>query len=246
MQSRNVAYLICVASLGLCCTQTLHAQDIPDENGKLAFKLTPSFYKSSDDSHAIDVNLRGSSGSHIAWLGFYRDNVNIQQTRSGYEYRGEFNLVRTVLSGQLASGGFLGGSVTAEIGDKNYAIVGWGRTNVKNYYNLNFDPNDAVTLGVGSRTLEKTELALFHIWDDRLHTQQHVTHAIARYKPTELERWTFDFSQKRGFTGTGNFVQGYSGSVTYDFGNYFARIARDQFVNFSDVAQNRFSLGLRF
>ena len=251
MQIRKGIYLMGLAGLICCCLPKLYAQESPVENDpgghdKVAFKLTPSFYKSSDESHAADINLRGSLGSHTAWLGFYRDNGQFQQTRSGYEYRSDFSVLRTVLSAQVASGGFLGGSITAEIGDKNYAIVGWGRTNLKDYYNLNFDPNDAITLGVGSRAIEKFELSLFHIWDDRLHTQQHVSHALVRYKPNELNRWTVDLSQKRGLTGTGNFVRGYAGSVTYDFGNYFARVARDQYVNFSDVTQNRFSVGLRF
>jgi hypothetical protein len=223
-----------------------NAEEPTPESGKIAFKLTPSYYMSSDGNNAADVNLRGMVGAHTAWIGFYRDQANFQQARTGYENRHDFGLVRSVLSAQLASGGFLAGSVSAEIGGDTFAIAGWGRTNLKNYYNLNFDPNDAITLGIGSRAVPKTELSLFHIWDDRLDTKQHVTHAVVRYKPTDIERWTVDASYKHGMNGDGVNVQGYALSVTYDYRDYFARIARDQYANFSSNTQNRFSLGLRF
>ena len=47
-------------------------------------------------------------------------------------------------------------------------------------------------------------------------------------------------------TDTGARVAGYGLSVTYDFGNYFARLTRDPYANFTDASQTRVSLGLRF
>lgn len=222
------------------------AQEADADVSKVAFKFTPSHYMSSDDNDATDLNLRAALGAHTAWVGFYRDKAHFQQSRTGYEYRHDFGFIRPVLSAQLASGGFLGGSATAEIGSDTYAIVGWGRTNLRDYYNLNFDPNDAITLGIGSRSLSKTELSIFHIWDDRLDTKQHVTHAVVRYKPGDAERWTVDASYKHGMTGDGDNVKGYALSVTYDLGDYFARVARDQHANFSGITQTRISLGVRF
>ena len=216
------------------------------EASKVLFKLTPSYYTSSNSNDALDVNLRGAVGAHTAWIGIYQDKAGYRQNRAGYEYRHDFEFIRPVWSAQLASGGFRGGSVTAEIGSDTYAIVGWGRTNLKVYYNLNFDPNDAITLGIGSRLFSKTELSLFHIWDDRLGTKQHVTHAVWGYKPTEAKRWTVDSSYKHGIDDNGDYVKGYAVSVTYGFGNYFTRIARDQNANFSGNSQTRFSLGMRF
>ena len=230
----------------ICVATRANAQDAAAEKNDIAFKLTSSYYDVSDSSHAFDVNLRGSIGAHTTWVGFYKDSLSFKQTRTGYEYRGDFNLIRTVASIQAASGGFAGGSLMAELGDENYVIAGWGRTNLKDYYNLNFDPNDAITLGIGSRAFKKTEVSLFHIWDDRLHSRQRVTHAVIRYKPTELQRWIIDVSQKQGLISGDSFIRGYAVSVTYDFGNFFARIARDQYVNFSNDTQNRFSLGMRF
>ena len=57
------------------------------------------------------------------------------------------------------SGGFWGGSLSAQIGSpKLYAIVGLGRTNLRTYYNLNFDPNDAITLGYARRLPDRSML----------------------------------------------------------------------------------------
>jgi hypothetical protein len=50
---------------------------------------------------------------------------------------------------QPASRGFGGIALTAQTGDKYFALVGFGRTNLKPYANLNFDPNDAITLAAG-------------------------------------------------------------------------------------------------
>jgi hypothetical protein len=237
--------LLAASSLCSVGTGLVHAQESKTDSG-LALKLTPSYYSTSDGTHAVDINLRGVTGPHTAWVGLYRDSLSFQQVRAGYEYRSDFDWLRTVLSLQVAQGGFVGGSVTAEIGRENFAIVGWGRTNLRNYYNLNFDPNDAITLGFGSRALPKTEWSVFHLWDDRLGTHQHVTHAVVRYKPGDAERWTVDLSGKHGTSSSGAYVSGHALSLTYDYGAYFGRVARDQYVNFSDETQSRVSLGMRF
>jgi hypothetical protein len=243
----NSAFLfIGLALAGGALSLSAQAQGTGPDEGKISFKLTPTYLSSSSSNNALDLNLRGALGAHTAWIGQYRDESGFVQTRTGYENRQDFGLARTVLSLQLASGGFAGGSVSAELGGETYAIVGWGRTNLRNYYNLNFDPNDAITLGVGTRVLPQTELSVFHIWDDRLDTQQRVTHVVARYKTSESKRWTVDLSYKNGLTDTATSVKGYGLSITYDFGNYFARLARDPYANFSDASQTRFSLGMRF
>lgn len=217
-----------------------------DEPNKIEFKLTPSYYSSSDGNDAVDVNLRANRGRHTAWVGWYRDQDGYRQTRTGYENKLDFGLARMVLSAQLASGGFVGGSASAEIGDATFGILGFGRTNLRDYYNLNFDPNDAITLGIGSRAFSNTELSLFQVRDDRLSTQQRITHAVWRYRPSETRRLTVDLSYKSGLTGADHFVHGYGLSLTYDYGPYFGRIARDQHANFTESSLTRFSLGMRF
>ena len=246
MTSSPVFLLICLLVSGASLAQPAPAHEAASDDGKFLFKFTPTHLSSSDGNDALDLNLRGAIGAHTAWLGYYRNKEGFSQARGGYEYREDFGLARTVLSLQLASGGFAGGSATAELGLETYAIAGWGRTNLRNYYNLNFDPNDAITLGVGTRAIAHTELSIYQIRDDRLGTGQRITHAVARYKATASERWTVDMTRKSGMTDTGAQVQGYGLSVTYDFGNYFARLTRDPYANFSDASQTRISLGLRF
>lgn len=244
--------LLCLglALAGLACPLQAQTTQAPpsqeDVAEKIAYKFTPTYLSSSDRNDALDLNLRGSFGAHTAWVGQYQDQAGFTQARTGYEHRLDQGWLRTVLSIQLASGGFAGGSVTAELGGETYAIVGWGRTNLRNYYNLNFDPNDAITLGLGTHLLPQTELSLFQIRDDRLDTQQRVTHAVLRYKASENKRWTVDLSYKSGTTDSDTVVQGTGLTVTYDFGNYFVRLARDPYANFSNQTQTRFALGLRF
>lgn len=248
MSIKNNIGQLCVVFLLLSLSVHSFAQEVSNvqEANKLSFKLTPSYYLSSDKNNAEDINLRAVMGAHTAWVGYYRDHLQSQQARVGYEYRHDFGFVRPVFSGQLASGGFLGGSITAEVGGDTYALVGWGRTNLKNYYNLNFDPNDAITLGIGSRALPKTELSFFQVWDDRLDTKQHITHAVIRYKSSQTERWTVDISYKTGMNSDGSNIAGTGLTGTYDFGDYFVRIAHDQYANFSNSTQNRISIGMRF
>lgn len=213
---------------------------------KPEFKLTPSYYKSSDGNDSVDINLRGVFGQHTAWLGQYHDKEGFSQTRTGYEFRQDAGSVRIVWSGQLASQGFIGASISSEIGGDTYGIVGWGRTNLHDYYNLNFDPNDAITIGIGTRALPQTELSLFCTSDDRLHTHQRNTHFVWRYRLSAADRVTLDASYKSGLNSDTVFVHGYGISVTYDFHQYFVRVARDQYANFTANQLTRYSLGLRF
>ncbi len=217
-----------------------------EDSPKIAFKLTPSYYQLSDGNDAFDINLRANLAQHTAWVGQYRDKKGYSQARTGYENKLDFGLARLTLSAQLASGGFAGGSGTAEIGGDTFGILGFGRTNLRDYYNLNFDPNDAITVGIGSRAISDTELTFFHLWDDRLGTKQRVTHLVLRHKTSDTQRITVDTSYKSGLTGEEVFVRGYGLSVTYDYHNYFARVARDQYVNFTGNHMTRLSLGVRF
>ena len=62
---------------------------------------------------------------------------------------------------------------------------------------LNYDPNDAITLGAGTRAIENTELALFQVRDDRLHTGQRVTHMVVRRSFEAEQRITLDLFASR-------------------------------------------------
>jgi len=220
------------------------------ETGEVwAFKLTPSYYATTNEKDATDLNLRANYGPHALWLGYYRRGSEFEQTRTGYEYTAQFPLLQLVPSLQLASHGFAGGSINAQIGDSIYALLGYGRTNARDYYNLNFDPNDSIVYGLGTSLLPKSTLALFTVKDNRLHTGQMVTHAVWRFLPAEHRRWTVDFSSKHGRASSDADAESVSGnalSVTYDYGDVFFRLAQDRKVNFSGDDQTRLSLGLRF
>jgi hypothetical protein len=218
----------------------------PTQEEEIAYKFTPTYYHTTNELPAWDLNLRGNRGTHTAWVGFYRRSEEFQQLRLGYENSVELPFGRVVPSLQYATRGFLGGSVTAEIGERHFGLLGLGRTNRKEYFNLNFDPNDSRLIGAGTRALPRTTLTLFHIWDDRLGTGQRVTHLVARIKPDEKTRWTVDAFHKEGRTDDGEWVRGTGLTVTYDYGRYFARVASDPHVNFSRNHMVRLALGLRF
>ncbi len=170
-----------------------------------------------------------------------------QQLRLGYENTLELPFGRLVPSLQYATRGFLGGSLTAEIGERYFGLAGFGRTNLKDYFNLNFDPNDMVLLGAGTRALPKTTLTAFQIRDDRLGTGQRVTHLTARIKPDDQTRWTVAVFHKEGRPdASSDWVRGTGVTVTYDFSRYFARLASDPHVNFSNNNMVRVAFGLRF
>lgn len=217
-----------------------------DDDSGTDFKLTLGRYASSDGNPAVDANLRASRGPHTGWVGVYDDRAGLRQWRSGYEHHLDGDWLRTLLSLQNASGGAWVGAASAEVGGAGYAIVGWGRTNLRDYINLNYDPNDAITLGLGTRAVAQTELTLFQVRDDRLHTGQQVTHAVARRHFEGEQRLTVDLFYKRGLTNEGEFVHARSWSLGYDRGPLFVRYAHDPHAGFTSPTQNRMSLGTRF
>ena len=188
------------------------------EDSQWTFKLTPSVYSNRDAPQATDINLRGNTGPHALWVAQYRQAGFGEQMRTGYEYTASPDWGQVVYSLQAAERGFAGGSVTAQIGHEVYGLIGWGRTNLRTYYNLNFDPNDAITLGVGGWLGQQHQISLFRIQDDRLHTGQRVTHLLWRYHPDDRHRLTVDLADKRGRGDVdGPWLQGGSMSLTWDW-----------------------------
>lgn len=214
----------------------------------IAYKLTTALYHTSTQPNAFDVNVRGTLDAHTAWVGFYRRASEFHQARVGYENTLALPFGRLTPSIQYASRGFLGGSLTAEVGEQHFGLVGIGRTNLKDYFNLNFDPNDSILIGAGTRVLPNTVLSLYQIRDDRLGTGQRIVHLLARIKPDSRTRWTVDLFHKegRGSAEDEVKVRGTGISVTYDFDRYFLRIANDPHVNFTPDRMVRVSAGIRF
>jgi hypothetical protein len=250
--------ICCVVVLAAAAVSNSHAQGVgaaPNrvdlkmaDDAAIAYKLTPSYYRTSQQPDAYDVNLRANLSAHTAWIGYYRRASEFSQLRLGYEDTIPIPFGHLTPSLQYATRGFIGGSLNAEIGERWFALVGFGRTNLKDYFNLNFDPNDAVLLGFGTRALPKTVLSVFQIRDDRLRTGQRVVHVVARVKPDERTRWTFDAFHKEGRASADDevTVRGTGISVTYDYDRYFIRVASDPHVNFTADHMVRVSVGLHF
>lgn len=220
-----------------------------DDDIERTWKFTAGQYRYSDgNGNGHDANLRWQRDDTHAWAGLYEDRQVGTQFRGGVD--GSWEPVEGVSlqpSVQAASGGFFGGSAMLQFGPAQwYGLVGWGRTNLKPYFNLNFDPNDAVTLGAGWRGEGGRMLSTTWIADDRLHTGQRHWHVTARWPLRERERLTLDVLRKRG-QGDDGFVRAWGWTVTYDApAGWFVRCARDPKQNFSSQDALRLSLGTRW
>lgn len=246
--------LLMAALLGLghfALAQTPSAQEAggpPSEAQPWHYKLSASHYNTHTQTAAQDINLRGSHQDTTWWLAHYRRASEFEQTRAGWEQNRPFAWGRLNTSLQLATHGFAGGAVTAQLGSESiYALVGWGRTNLKDYYNLNFDPNDAITLGLGGKLAGSSTFALFTVKDDRLHTGQQISHAVLHIPLQDQSRLNLDYAYKRGRASAQDpMVQGKSLAVGLDHKDVFMRVAVDPKVNFSAYKQTRVVIGLRF
>ena len=210
------------------------------------FKLTVADFRYASAPSGQDANLRWRSSDSSYWVGYYHDPTFGAQSRVGFDTSialGESTTLQPSL--QAASRGFAGGSVNLQMGDPWFALVGWGRTNLKPYFNLNFDPNDAITLGAGWHGPGGKTLSLTLVADDRLHTRQRHWHAFARWPLTPSLRGTFDLLRKTGDGDTGP-VRAWGWSATLDFPTWFLRLARDPKQNFSSQDVTRIAAGLRF
>lgn len=216
----------------------------------VAYKLTVGLYPLSGgdlpSGPGLDVNLRASSGFGNAWVGWFRSPVQeVSQARAGWDNTFKLGAVRFMPSLQVASGGFLGGSASLETGQTWFAGVGVGRTNLRNYVNLNFDPNDAWMLSGGYRWGDNHSLALQGVRDNRLNPDQQHVHLVYRTPVAGDQRLTLDLLSKTGLV-SGESVHRYGLSVGYDWPGYFVRVAWDPLVNFSTQDMLRLSVGTRF
>ena len=252
---RRVAW---AAGLRLCLglTSTAWAAAYAAEPGE--FKLTLGRYRMSDPSSAslgTDLNLRWRRDARNLWLGAYRDREFGRQFRAGYDdqwvLRDDSVLpVQLQPSLQLASGGFVGGSLALQVGAPFYAQLGLGRTNLRPYANLNFDPNDAVSAALGWQGDGGRQLQVLVIADDRLGTGQQHQHLTQRWPLpagwlSEPLRLTADLLHKQGQGDTGP-VNTWGWTLGLDGKVWFARLAHDPKQNFSAQDAWRVSAGRRF
>ena len=235
------------AALALLVAGPAGAQeDKPDA----PFKFTTGVYLfrggGEPAGSGLDLNLRHSSDWGNAWVGWFRSQaLDVTQSRAGWDHTFAAGAVRIQPSVQVASGGFRGGSVYVETGDEWFGGVGFGRTNLQPYVNLNFDPNDSFTLAAGRRWSEGRSLALTLVGDNRENPDQRHLHLTLRQPLPDGERLTVDLLAKRGLVD-GSEVRKLGLTVGYDWRRHFVRVAWDPKANFTAQDMLRLSAGVRF
>ncbi len=211
----------------------------------LAWKATGSLYLQRNET-AFDLNLRGQTGALVGWLGVYHDPTADTIARVGVEYdwrRGGVLIVPTL---QAATNGLRAGQLYAELGGASYAILGVSRTNLRPFYNLSWDPNESVQLGLGRHLSRYDKVYAFTIFDVRLHTGQQDTHLLFRHRLSPRLGITFDGLFKSGHTDSGRYVRGLGLGVYLDGVRWLLKAYYDPFVNFSDHTMFRVALGAKF
>ncbi len=235
----------------LACVMWVLAASLPgsshaDEGSDRPFKLTLGEYRYNQGGSGHDLNLRWRHNDSNFWVGAYRDPDFGSQLRIGADTSvalgGSASLQPSV---QLASGGFVGASVNFQVGDPWFALVGLGRTNLKPYFNLNFDPNDAITGAIGWHGDNGRTVSLVLVADNRLHTGQKDWHVYTRWPLSNDLRASFDLLRKTG-EGDSGYVRAWGWSTTLDFPSWFVRLARDPKQNFSAQDATRLAVGVRF
>ncbi len=210
-----------------------------------AFKVTAGYFHLSESGNGLDLNVRHSSDYGNAWVGFFHaPRLDANQWRTGWD-NSFGNTVRIQPSVQAASGGFVGGSLNIETGRTWVVGTGFGRTNLRPYYNLNFDPNDSWSLMGGYRGEASLSVIASYVRDNRENPDQQHFHLTLRTALPESERVTFDVLYKRGLV-EGARINKVGATLTYDWPRYFVRLAFDPNTNFTLDNVWRFSAGMRF
>ena len=228
-----------------------HAEDAESGPQKpVSYKLTTGLYQSRggglDDAVGLDVNLRATGGFGNAWVSWFRSPVQaVSQLRAGWDHTYTLGPLRLSPSLQVAQGGCWGGSASIETGDTWFVGAGLGRTNLRNYVNLNFDPNDSWALSGGYRWADNHSLALQMVRDNRLNPDQQHVHLVYRTPVNGNQRLTVDVLHKTGLV-SGIPIRRVGLSVGYDWPTYFVRVAYDPQVNFTQQDMLRVSVGTRF
>jgi hypothetical protein len=211
----------------------------------LAWKITGSFYRLPDD-RSVDLNAKRQIGAFGAWLGVFHDQEVDTVARAGVEYdwhRGSFLVVPTV---QAATNGLKAAQLYSELGGATYAIVGASRTNLRPFYNLSFDPNESIQVGIGRHLSKYDKVYAFTIVDVRLHTGQQNTHLLWRHRLNRATGLTFDALYKSGRTDSERTVHAVGLGAYLDRSRWFLKAYYDPYANFGDETMFRVGIGAKF
>jgi len=243
--------LVSTAALSLIVASVC-AEEVPQEaqtkgGDSPQWKVTTGWYHFSNDANAGDLNLRYSwKDVGNFWIGYYLpEGHDFDQWRSGWDSQFSLGVVRIMPSLQLASTDFVGGSLGVETGKDWFVGLGYGRTNLKPYVNLNFDPNDSYTVNAGYRWTNGATASLLWVQDIRLNPDQKHLHFLYRTPLPGDRRLTMDVLFKTGLVENRT-IYGVGASVTYDWRRYFMRLAYDPHANFAPENMWRLSMGVRF
>ena len=254
--ARRLALLAWAMAGAASAAQAADAADPAPGPGE--FKLTLGRYHLGGGvvgaSNGTDLNLRYRQDGRTVWLGAYQDANTARQWRAGWD--DQCDLPASAMSSatgpaqllpslQVASGGFVGGSLALQVGTPFYAQVGLGRTNLRPYANLNFDPNDALMATLGWQGQGGRQAALAVISDDRLGTGQQHHHLTVRWPLQTGLRLSADLLHKQG-RGDGGPVNTWGWTLGLDGAQWFGRLAHDPKQNFSTLDAWRLSAGRRF
>ncbi|GAC1624582.1 MAG: hypothetical protein NVS9B10_10690 [Nevskia sp.] len=213
------------------------------------FAIGSYFYDDPAGNYAgQDLNLRYRRGDSTVFAGYYHDREFGGQARTGFDTSWQpFDAVPVSILPALAvaTRGFVGGSLAAQVGTAWYAQVGIGRTNLRPFANLNFDPNDALAFAVGHHAEDGSSYSLTTVADNRLHTGQRHTHLVGQWPLFDGQRLTIDILRKTGDGDTGH-VSAWGETVTWDFPRWFLRESYDPKQNFAAADVTRISIGARF
>jgi hypothetical protein len=236
------ATLVFLAALALAQPALGQSSAVPEP---ASYKFTAGQYAFSSASTGWDFNLRRSSAVGNLWVGLFQwPQQDVSQWRAGWDNT-YGTALRITPSIQYASGGFWGGSIQAEVGHPWFASVGFGRTNLRPYFNLNFDPNDSYSLSFGRRSESHQLWMVQYVRDNRDNPDQQHLHLIYRTPVGEHERLTVDLLYKTGLVN-GAMIYRTGLTVGYDWPRYFVKLAFDPRVNFTTDNVIRVSAGLRF
>jgi hypothetical protein len=209
-------------------------------------KFTASYYNFSSGKYGVDLNLRHAFHTSTAWIAGYRESSGFDQARIGYEYDYHHDWLTVVPSAQAATRGFVGASVYGEAGRKVFGIAGAGRTNLRPYWNLGFDPNDYIQFGFGYHDHDANTVSAYAIRDNRLGTHQTNTHVFFRRHVGEAWRVTFDLVREQGRGDNDAHIRAWAATAGVDWRRWFVRAARDPHVNYTEDRQVRVAGGFRF
>ena len=214
----------------------------------IEWKFTLGQYRTPTEGTATDLNLRGSLGATTFWLGHYTGADGFRQARAGLERWHELPVGRLLTTVQVAEGRYLNGSVNLEAGQGELkALLGFSRTNLREYYNIDFNSNDSFTVGAAVDQANGGRWSLYAVQDNRTGPGQRLTHL--NYRPAYLgdHRLTIDLFHRYGAVPWRDRRVSVSGAtVTFDYRPVFVRLAYDPKVNFTAVNMWRLSVGTHF